>query len=220
MPDLLYIQSSPRGVESESNALAAAFLAAYTAGAPDADVEVLDLWAEELPVFAGDHVAAKMQVIAGVGHEGAVKTAWDEIVALTERFKAADQYLFTVPMWNHGVPWPLKQLIDTITQPGLTFGLDDGGYVGLVDGKRAAVLHTSAIWPTHGENEQPDHVESWLRMIGVDDIASVWLGSNLLDPNVAAERERARSAAAELGRRFASAAAARRPGRPALRAAR
>jgi FMN-dependent NADH-azoreductase len=202
MSDLLVIQSSPRGEESESRKLAAAFLDAYG----EADIDVLDLWSESLPVFGGDHVAAKMAVIGGVEHEGRVRTAWDEIVAVTERFTAAAQYLFVVPQWNHGVPWVLKQYIDTITQPGLTFGFDgELGYIGLVAGKRAAVLHTSAIWPTFGDNPAPDYVEKWLALIGITDVQSVRLGANLLDPNVADARARALTDAAALGRVFARA---------------
>jgi FMN-dependent NADH-azoreductase len=202
MSDLLVIQSSPRGEESESRKLAAAFLDAYG----EADIDVLDLWSESLPVFGGDHVAAKMAVIGGVEHEGRVRTAWDEIVAVTERFTAAAQYLFVVPQWNHGVPWVLKQYIDTITQPGLTFGFDgELGYIGLVEGKRAAVLHTSAIWPNFGDNPAPDYVEKWLSLIGITDVESVRFGANLLDPNVAEARARAFSESAALGRRFAAA---------------
>jgi len=214
MSDLLVIQSSPRGAESESRRLAAAFLDAYG----DGGIDVLDLWTERLPVFGGDHVAAKMAVIGGVEHEGRVRTAWDEIVAVTERFTAADQYLFVVPQWNHGIPWVLKQYIDTITQPGLTFGFDgDLGYVGLVEGKRAAVLHTSAIWPSFGDNPAPDYVERWLALIGITDVESVRFGANLLDPDVAVARVRALSEAAALGRRFA---AARQPARQGLPAGR
>lgn len=112
------------------------------------------------------------------------------------------------------MPWILKQYIDTITQPGLTFAVDgERGYIGLVEGKRAAVLHTSATWPTHGDNRMPDYVEKWLALIGITDADSVRFAANLLDPDSEGARERALSEAAEL-RRFA---AARRPVRPALR---
>lgn len=38
-----------------------------------------------------------------------------------DRFAAADAYLFSVPMWNAGVPYALKQWIDIISQPGWLF---------------------------------------------------------------------------------------------------
>jgi FMN-dependent NADH-azoreductase len=217
MTDLLYVQSSPRGGQSESRALAETFLAAYRAAAPDATVDHLDLWEQPLPVFAGDHVAAKMTVIGGTTPAGREATAWDAILEVAERFTDADAYLFTVPMWNHSVPWVLKHLIDTITQPGVTFGFDlESGYTGLLEGKRAAAIYTSAIWPTFGDDFHSSYFEDWLRLVGVEDIHSVRLGSDLLDPSLDLERERARREAAELGRLFASGGAARRPAPPTL----
>jgi LacI family transcriptional regulator len=34
------------------------------------------------------------------------------------RFLAADRLLFSVPMWNAGIPYVLKQFIDVVSQPG------------------------------------------------------------------------------------------------------
>jgi FMN-dependent NADH-azoreductase len=207
MTQLLYVQSSPRAAESESRRLADSFLAAFRRASPAATIDVLDLWEEPLPVFAGDHVAAKMTTIGGLTPAGDEATAWDEITRVYERFAAADAYLFTVPMWNHGVPWVLKHLIDTITQPGLTFGFDlDTGYEGLLEGKRAVAVYSSAIWPSFGDDFHSTYFESWLRFVGIEEIHSVGIGSNLLDPDVECERARARAEAAELGTILASAA--------------
>lgn len=38
-----------------------------------------------------------------------------------EQFTAADKYLFSLPMWNFGIPYKLKHYIDVIVQPGYTF---------------------------------------------------------------------------------------------------
>lgn len=217
MSNLLYVQSSPRAEKSESRAIADAFLAAYRAERPEAELDVLDLWAEPLPVFAGDHVAAKMTVIGGTTPDGREAPAWDQILEVARRFQDADAFLFTVPMWNHGVPWVLKHLIDTISQPGVTFGFDlETGYSGLLHGKRAAAVYTSAIWPTFGADFHATYFEDWLRFLGIEDIHSVRLGSDLLDAEIECERARARREAAELGRLFASGAEARPPAQPAL----
>ena len=52
------------------------------------------------------------------------RTAWAEVEALFARFNAADKYLFSVPMWNLGLPYILKHYIDVITQPGLAWSFD------------------------------------------------------------------------------------------------
>src|SRR3954447_20896560 len=101
MRKLLYVNSSPRGEKSESRAIADEFLKTYLAGSPDVEVELLDLWAEPLPIFGGKGVAAKMSVFAGQDPAGEEGEAWAAVRALFDRFAAADEYLFTVPMWNH-----------------------------------------------------------------------------------------------------------------------
>ena len=94
---------------------------------------MLDLWTEPLPVYGGEGVAAKMAVFAAQTPSGDQAAAWAEVQRLFARFDAADEYLFTVPMWNHCVPWVLKHLIDTISQPGMVFGFDPAtGYTGLL----------------------------------------------------------------------------------------
>ena len=61
---------------------------------------------------------------------------------MIERFKSADWYLFSLPMWNFGVPYVLKHLIDVIVQPGLTFSFSPTeGYKGLVTGKKAVAVY-------------------------------------------------------------------------------
>ena len=204
MSDLLFVQSSPRGSESESVAIAEAFLEGYRDARPEAEVDVLDLWREPVPAFAGDHVAAKMTVIAGRTPAGRQATAWDEILAFASRFTAARDFLFTSPMWNHNVPWVLKRFIDTVTQPGVTFGFDaEHGYVGLLEGKRAAVIRASGVWPRFGEGGATAYLEEWLRFVGVDEIHTVEVAASLLDPDLDTARSRARAEARELGARLA-----------------
>src|ERR1051326_1537172 len=147
MSKLLYVIGSPPGELSESTAIANEFLAAYREANPAVDVDILDLWRERLPVYGPDGADAKMTVFAGKEPSGVQARAWADVRALFERFDSADRYLFAVPMWNHGVPWPLKHLIDTITQPGMIFGFDPvAGYSGLLQGKRAVVVYTSGVY--------------------------------------------------------------------------
>lgn len=67
--------------------------------------------------------------------------------AVFDRFAAADACLFSVPMWNTGVPYVLKQWIDIVSQPGWLFSFTpDAGYRGLIRGKKAAVIYTSGVY--------------------------------------------------------------------------
>lgn len=196
MSKLLHIIASPRGVESKSNEIARTHIAALRQRDPNLVVETLDLWREQLPEFAGASAAAKMSFF-GVGTlEGEKKTAWDQIVSITERFKSADHYVFGVPMWNGGVPYRLKHYIDILTQPGLLFGFDPAkGYFGLLNGKSATVVYSSGVFapgvaPTFGLDFQSNYLEWWLKFIGVANVRSIRFQPSLLtaDPELGFRR--------------------------------
>lgn len=205
MTRLLHISASPRGAASESLALADTFLAEL-AGRDDVQIEHWDLWDGSLPDFGPDAAAAKMAVFAGEEPTGAQADAWARATAAFERFDAADAYLISAPMWNGGVPYVLKQLIDVVSQPGLVFGFDaTDGYSGLLAGKKATVILTSAVYgpgvPTaFGVDFQRPYLEWWLTWAGVEDVTFVEFRPNL----VAADADELRCAAVE-GVRLAAA---------------
>src|SRR5689334_10689442 len=124
MSKLLHISASPRGQRSESLALGEAFVSAFQAARPAVPVETWDLWDGTLPSFGPAAAHAKMAMFAGADPQGAQAAAWQAARATFERFDAADLYLFTVPMWNAGVPYILKQFIDVVSQPGMVFAFD------------------------------------------------------------------------------------------------
>src|SRR5215212_9125002 len=178
MSTLLHISASPRGAASESLAIAATFLDAYRATHEGDEIVEWDLWDGTLPAFGPPAAAAKMAVFAGADPQGDEALAWRAAIDTFRRFDAADRLLFSVPMWNAGVPYILKQFIDVISQPGLVFGVDaDTGYQALLEGrgKRAAVIYTSAIWgpekgPEFGRDFHSTFFDDWLRWTGITDI--------------------------------------------------
>jgi FMN-dependent NADH-azoreductase len=209
MSKLLYVISSPRGAQSESRAIADEFLHAYRRSDPTVDVDVLDLWTEPLPIYGGAGVAAKMSVFAGQTPSGDASAAWDEVGRVFARFDAADEYLFTVPMWNHGVPWVLKHLIDTISQPGMVFGFDpQTGYTGLLSGKRAVVVYTGAVYYegaplAFGADFHRAYFNDWLRWAGIVDVEEVRFQPNLVTSDAEHGRATAKASARALGTNFA-----------------
>src|SRR3954465_6549111 len=115
MTTLLHISASPRGPRSESLAIATTFLDTLRESHPHIEVETFDLWDGSLPEFGPAAAAAKMAVFGGADPEGDEATAWRAAQATFERFDDADLYLFSVPMWNAGPPYILKQFIDVIS---------------------------------------------------------------------------------------------------------
>ena len=209
MSRLLYVEASPRKRRSHSIAVAQAFLDAYRRAHPGAEVDVLDLWREDLPRFDGDVIDAKYAILAQQPHDDAQRDAWRAVERVVARFAAADRYLFSVPMWNFNVPYVLKHYVDVVTQPTLTFSFSpDTGYKGLLANRRAAVVYASSGDYLPGTtNPRPDYqkpfVEAWLRFVGIVDIATIAVQPTLGDVALLAASTRAALArAAQLAAAF------------------
>jgi FMN-dependent NADH-azoreductase len=205
---LLHISSSPRGEASESLALAKVFVESYRESHPDATVDHYDLWDGSLPEFGPNGANAKMAVFGGAEPEGPQAAAWRAAHEVFNRFNGYDRYLFSVPMWNAGVPYILKQFIDVISQPGWVFGFDpEKGYTGLLEGKKAAVVYTSGVYgdgrdPRFGSDFQAPFLDDWLRWAGVSDITSVFFRPDLVNPDADTDRRAAHGEAREVAKRF------------------
>ena len=178
---LLHLAASPRGAASESLQIASTFLESYRETHPDDQVETWDLWDGSLPEFGPAAAGAKMTVFGGGTPEGEQAAAWKAAQDTFARFAAAERLLFSVPMWNAGVPYILKQFIDVISQPGTVFGVDaTTGYTHLLgdQNKRAAVIYTSAVWgpalgPEVGTDFQSTYFNDWLAWTGITDISQI-----------------------------------------------
>ncbi len=177
---LLHIASSPRGVDSDSLRIARVFTETYAENHPGTELDHWDLWDGSLPDFA-EGARAKMTVFGGGTPVGVQARVWAQARSAFERFAAADRVLFSVPMWNGGIPYVLKQFVDVVSQPGWIFGLDAAsGYQHLLAdrGTRVAVIYTSAVWgpslgPEFGRDFQSTYFDDWLRWTGLTDISHI-----------------------------------------------
>jgi FMN-dependent NADH-azoreductase len=206
MTKLLFIKASPRDEASRSIAVAKTYLDALKAGHPNLEIDAIDLWKADLPEFDGDKNTAKLTVFGGGAPDGAIKTAWEDIVAIANRFIRADRYLFAVPMWNGGIPYKLKQYIDLIHQPGLTFSFDPkSGYSGLLKNKRATIVYTSGAFsrafpsPAFGVDHQSTYLKAWLAEAGVTAVEEIRFQPTILTADSDGDFAKAKLAAAEAG---------------------
>lgn len=207
MKKLLHIISSPRGEKSKSGAIAQEFLKQYKLSNPDAIIDELNLWDGSIPPFDGNKAAAKMTFFGDGTLNEELQSSWDKVVEVTERFSLADEYLITVPMWNGGIPWVLKHYIDTISQPGLTFGFGADGYFPLLKDKKACVVFTSGVFSpgvpaSLGLDFQVSYINWWLGLVGITDIHPITFLGNLVNPDAENEFPKALESAATVAKDF------------------
>ncbi len=206
MPKLLYIEASPRKSRSKSIEVAQFFLSKLQNAHPSVEIDKLDLWTTELPDFDGDTVDAKYAILHGQAHTPDQANAWQRVEAVTDRFKSADWYVFSLPMWNFGIPYVLKHLIDVIVQPGLTFSYSPAeGYKGLVTNKKAVIVYARGgnyclDSGMEGYDLQSKTLGGILGFIGITDVAIIFVEPTLgapgdVDATVAKAKELATSTA-------------------------
>jgi FMN-dependent NADH-azoreductase len=211
MPRLLYVEASPRKDRSASIEVSRAFLEAYRVAHPDDEVETLDIWASDLPSFNGEALAAKYAGLSGTPLTTEQKTVWDEIKRLAAPFLTADKLLLAVPLWNFGIPYRLKQLIDLISQKDILFSFDSTGFRGLLKARKAAVVYARGLdylsaassTPATTYDFQRPYMEMWLRFIGITTISEITVEKTLFGAEIDVEsRAKAKQRAVALAGQF------------------
>lgn len=186
MSHLLYIEASPRKKRSSSIEVAHTYLDACRQHHPEHEIETLDLWEKELPRFDGDVIDSKYAILHGQAHTEAQRKSWRAVEQIIAHFKRADRYLFSLPMWNFGIPYPLKHYFDVIVQPSYTFSFSPTeGYKGLVTGKPVVIIYSrgGAYGSGTGSESldfQKTYMETILKFIGFQDIQSI-----IIEPTLA-----------------------------------
>lgn len=206
MARLLHIESSPRKDRSASIAVAHHFVDAYRGAHPHDTIETLDLWQTKLPALDAFALDAKYAVTNGQRYTDEQHHAWQSIVNVVDHFKSFDKYLFSVPMWNFGIPYVLKHYIDLVVQSGLTFDYTPGeGYKGLVTGRPAAVVYArgGAYGPGSGAeayDKQSDYLQHVLGFIGLTNVRPIFVEPTMAGPEA---REKAAAIATKQADRIA-----------------
>ena len=186
MARLLYIEASPRKERSASIEAAKTFINEYKHTHPEDVVETLDLWATHLPEFDGNVIDSKYVILHGLEHTDEQRQAWKGVEDVIEQFIAADKYLFSLPMWNFGIPYKLKHYVDVIVQPGYTFSFSpEEGYKGLVTGKPLAVIYArggayGAGTGSESYDLQKAYLEHILGFIGFSDFQNILVEPTLV----------------------------------------
>ena len=179
MPTLLQIDVSSRGDYSISRKLSTAFADAWQAKNPGGTVVRRDLTKTELTFVDMDWIAGAYSTPdqQTPEHKKALKIS-DELIG---ELLAADEIVLGTPMYNFAVPAALKAWIDHIVRVGKTFGRDEQGYHGLVQGKKATFLIASggsysAGAPAEKYNQETPYLTGIFAFLGITDTKAVHAG--------------------------------------------
>jgi FMN-dependent NADH-azoreductase len=181
VPKLFHLSCSPRA-DAYSSAGARVFLDGFRKARPDWDIDVMDLWRDHLPEFEGSLLEAKYARTGGQAFTDAQRDAFAAAERIAIRFALGDRVLISTPMWNFSIPYKLKQWIDLIVQPGLTFRFDPAqGYLPLLKDRPTIVILASGSDFVTGMNRgridmATPYLREVLRFVCVSDVRFVPIG--------------------------------------------
>lgn len=120
---ILYLNSTS-GYGSITASLGRRFVNRYMQHVPDIELKSVDLWSSELERFDLARAEASYRISNGKGTESDKKLT-KPIYDMARELLSMDLVLIACPVWNYSVPFVLKQYIDCVIQPGLSFRVQD-----------------------------------------------------------------------------------------------
>lgn len=171
---------SQRGENSRTLSLARAFLEAFRAAHPGAEIETVKPETLLTLRHFGPEMLNDRDALAGVG-------AWDApVFDLARQFRAADRIVVAAPFWDLSFPAALRTYIEYISANGLTYHYEADGCHGDCRAERLAYLTSG------GDVEREDSlgVLYWRQlcaMFGIGQFDYVFAGGLDIDPAKAPE---------------------------------
>lgn len=180
MSKVLIVSYTPR-VDSNTKKL----LNTYLETLPDtAEITFVDLLTNPAPI----HTPETIDALLKRNFANLPLTEQErQSVALADRFLsqllANDFIVFAFPMYNFNVPAAIKAWIDVVVQKGRTFTVtEEGGFVGLCEGKKALILMTSggdySQEPIKSMNFATPYMQACLGFLKIESTAITAFGLN------------------------------------------
>jgi FMN-dependent NADH-azoreductase len=181
--NILQINSSVRGNNSESNRVAGNIVAKLRAANPGANVTVRDLGANAHPILDEAALGALFTPADQRSPEQAARVALDDV--LIAEVQAADVVVIGAPMYNFGMPIQLKAWFDAIARAGVTFRYTESGPEGLLKNKKVFVATSrGGIYPEDADPQVP-HIRMLLNFLGMSDSTFVYSNGQSMGPDAA-----------------------------------
>jgi FMN-dependent NADH-azoreductase len=183
--NILQINSSVRGNQSESTRVAGNIVEKLRAANPGAAVTVRDLSANPHPELDETTLGALFTPAEQRTADQAARVAGND--ALIAEVQAADVIVIGAPMYNFGISAQLKNWFDAVLRAGVTFRYTATGPEGLLKGKKVYVASArGGLYPADAD-PQLTHLRTLLNFVGLDDATFVISGGQSMGPDAASQ---------------------------------
>lgn len=162
MKTLLRIDSSLRSKNSYSRRAGDRFLEEWKNQNPNGKIKMREVGIDLIP-----HLDQTLYEEFQTSHNLSERLRLSNVL-IAELFEC-DEILFTVPMYNFGIPSSLKAYFDLVVRSGKTFRYEDES-IGLLKNKKAYIISTMGDLKTTSLSLVEIHIQQVLNYIGIYDI--------------------------------------------------
>jgi FMN-dependent NADH-azoreductase len=177
MVKILHIDTSPRGERSHSRNLTSKFVANWKNSHLDSTIAYRDIGHQIIPPVSETWIAAAFS--PPNTHTPELTAALQLSNELIDELVECKHYIFSVPMYNFGIPANFKAYIDQVCRVGCTFVVNQqGGYDGLLTGKKMLVITARggsfpAGTPAANYDFQEPYIRTVFGLMGVTEITFI-----------------------------------------------
>lgn len=175
---ILHLNSSGSDERSWTGIASKTFFTAYKSRNRHHIIKEVNLWDKDLLQYDLSHVASKMRMVTGED-KPSDKQNFEPVEKMVKTLFAADKLVVSCPMWNYSIPYVLKQYIDCVVQPGLTFRETANGPQGLLTGRLLLLITSSGGDYSTGEMKDLDYQVPYLKdifgLIGFTDVRHIYI---------------------------------------------
>ncbi|MDI9255848.1 FMN-dependent NADH-azoreductase [Flavobacterium sedimenticola] len=172
MKKILHVMASPRGTASISRQLGDSITAQLAVSNPGSIITTVDLNVNPFPhLFEAQIDALRIPADRLTEAQKELTKRSDEAIA---QVLEADTIVISLPLYNFGIPSPLKSWIDNIARAGYTFSYGADGPKGLVEGKKVYIALASGGVFSEGPFKEYDFAVPYLKTVlgfmGITDV--------------------------------------------------
>ena len=188
MSKILIIKAHPRtSAYSQVISGLEIFIKAYQEIHPLDELEIVDVFNDEIPGLDDDILGAWDELRAGKSLSSLTEiqqTKLKQYDTYAAQFLAADKIVIANPLWNQSIPAKLQQWIEAVAVPGKTFRYTEKGPVGLASGKKLLHLQASGgIY--HQEDAATLYLHRLFSLVGISEIEDIILEGHMYQPDKA-----------------------------------
>lgn len=175
---ILHLNSSGSDERSWTGIASKTFFTAYRSKNCHHVIKEINLWDKEILQYDLSHVASKMRMVSGEDRPSD-RQNFEPVERMIKTLFSADKLVVSCPMWNYSIPYVLKQYIDCVVQPGLTFRETANGPQGLLTGRLLLLITSSGGDYSSGEMKKLDYQVPYLKdifgLIGFTDVRHIYI---------------------------------------------